>query len=725
MAVENYNTFTALGAVTLMSPIQAVFTDMTNTGQSDLYKDFGADYFSGDFIHTFRFRIQATETYVWMNLWAMANFPSVSYAYLRDHARDGLFLSYSRTLSNLSLRLWELNTGTPAATGGLNFNAGVTYYVKLVRTESVGTYGHLYLYVYTDAAMTSLLGSLDLGLSKKTDFQYLYQIMEYGELFDGSYNNKITGYTMYLSGITDSSPDVTTQAVSAIDKTTATGNGTVTDLGTPAATQHGHKWDTNSAPYSSATYSELGVPTLGAFTSSLTGLTPYRTYWVVSYITSSYGTSYGTVVSFMTLPSSDPNITTESCTDVTSSTATGNGTVVSVGDNAITEHGHCWATHHLPTTADDLNTNGAHGAGAFTSSIITLLVNTVYYVRSYATTSAGTFYGNEIKLTTGANLPIVTTQEVTNVAEIKATGNLTLVNTGGSALVQYGVVWDTSTHTDPGNVLPANSDYTAYTAEGTQTVMGKYTSDIIDLLPEVSYYVRAYATNATGTTYGVEVTFTTRIAGAPIVTTEKSQFVTRVTAQGEGTLVSIGQSAVTQHGHCWGTSANPTTSDSKTTLGAATPYSFESDIINLTPGDTYYTRAYATNTQGTGYGDNDTFVAQSGFYPYPMDRLGRVSGIVRTFWAGGGGQEGVYQTEIFQGGLSTNYISPIGSRETPSAASPLPSVSGPGYQPSDYAKWKSIHDPMEIIRIFGHPQPSYNEWVNYQKAQKVIGGRAW
>ena len=74
---------------------------------------------------------------------------------------------------------------------------------------------------------------------------------------------------------------------------------------------------------------------------------------------------------------------------------------------------------------------------------------------------------------------------------------------------------------------------------------------------------------------------------------------------GHGVITDFGDSAVTQHGHCWDTSTNPTTSNDKTTLGAAPNLGqFQSDITGLTPGTHYYFRAYATNTTGTAYGIN-------------------------------------------------------------------------------------------------------------------------
>jgi hypothetical protein len=69
------------------------------------------------------------------------------------------------------------------------------------------------------------------------------------------------------------------------------------------------------------------------------------------------------------------------------------------GGSTVTQRGVCWGTNQNPTIADNITTNGA-GLGSFSSSITSLNANTTYYVRSYATNSIGTAYGNQINFTT-------------------------------------------------------------------------------------------------------------------------------------------------------------------------------------------------------------------------------------------------------------------------------------------------------------------------------------
>ncbi|MFA6125816.1 MAG: hypothetical protein WC699_00795 [Bacteroidales bacterium] len=96
----------------------------------------------------------------------------------------------------------------------------------------------------------------------------------------------------------------------------------------------------------------------------------------------------------------------------------------------------------------------------------------------------------------------------------------------------------------------------------------------------------------------------------PVVTTATVSSITETGAKSGGDITDEGTSAVTARGVCWGTAANPTVADSKTTDGTGTGV-FTSTISGLTPGTLYHLRAYATNTEGTGYGEDVTFSTAS------------------------------------------------------------------------------------------------------------------
>ncbi|MCX6285468.1 MAG: fibronectin type III domain-containing protein, partial [Bacteroidetes bacterium] len=92
----------------------------------------------------------------------------------------------------------------------------------------------------------------------------------------------------------------------------------------------------------------------------------------------------------------------------------------------------------------------------------------------------------------------------------------------------------------------------------------------------------------------------------PTITTNEITNKTETSATGGGEVNSDGGAAVTARGVCWSTLQNPTISDNHTSDGTGTG-NFISDITNLTPNTIYHVRAYATNSAGTGYGDDVTF----------------------------------------------------------------------------------------------------------------------
>jgi hypothetical protein len=96
-------------------------------------------------------------------------------------------------------------------------------------------------------------------------------------------------------------PTVTTQAVSSISTTTATGNGNITALGSPNPTAHGVCWNISGTPTTSDSKTDNGAKSsTGAYTASMTSLSPFTTYYVRAFATNTGGTSYGSEVSFTT-----------------------------------------------------------------------------------------------------------------------------------------------------------------------------------------------------------------------------------------------------------------------------------------------------------------------------------------------------------------------------------------------------------------------------------------
>jgi len=387
-------------------------------------------------------------------------------------------------------------------------------------------------------------------------------------------------------------PTVTTAGPLNITGTTAQCGGEVTSSGSDPVLERGVCWNTGGTPTTADPHTSDGAGT-GSFTSNITGLTPNTGYWVRAYATNAIGTSYGANAPFST--DDYPTVTTAVVTNVTGSTAQSGGNVTDNGGDTVTARGVCWNTTGSPTTADSHTTNGS-GTGSFTSNLTGLSPNTSYFVRAYATNGVGTAYGGQETFTTD-NYPTVTTAAVTNITGSTATSGGNVTSDGGELVTARGVCWNTT-----GNPTLADAHSTETGGTGT------FTSNLTGLTPGTLYYVRAYATNSVGTSYGGQESFTTDTL--PTVTTGPMTDIHGRSADGGGEVTSDGGEPVTARGVCWSVASNPTIYDSHTTDGTGVG-TFTSHLTGLMPGRLFYVRAYAANSVGTAYGAEITFTTDT------------------------------------------------------------------------------------------------------------------
>jgi len=192
-------------------------------------------------------------------------------------------------------------------------------------------------------------------------------------------------------------------------------------------------------------------------------------------------------------------------------------------------------------------------------------------------------------------IPVLTTVNVSGISPTVAVSGGNITVDGGASITVRGVCWSTST-----NPTVAGS----HTTDGTGT--GSFTSSITGLTANTPYNVKAYATNSAGTAYGNEISFTTIPIILATLTTTVPSSITSTSAVSGGNITADGNGDITARGVCWGTTTNPTITDSHTTDGTGAG-SFTSNLSGLSAGITYYERAYAINSAGTAYGNQLTF----------------------------------------------------------------------------------------------------------------------
>ena len=302
-------------------------------------------------------------------------------------------------------------------------------------------------------------------------------------------------FTLFFSLQNATLPTLTTTTASNITDTSAVSGGIITNDGGATITARGVCWSTSPNPTISDNYTfdETGI---GNFTSNITGLTAGTTYYVRAYATNATGTAYGNEILFIT-NAIGPTIITATVSNITDSSAVSGGIITSDGGAVVIARGICWDTLPNPTINSN-HTSDSSGIGNFTSSITGLIAGTTYYVRAYAVNSVGTAYGNQVAFTTMAMLPTLTTTAVSNITYTSAVcgGNITF--DGGYSVTARGVCW---------SIYPNPTINNNHTTNGSGT--GSFTSSITGLLAGTTYYLRDYATNAAGTGYGNEISFTT------------------------------------------------------------------------------------------------------------------------------------------------------------------------------------------------------------------------
>ena len=406
-------------------------------------------------------------------------------------------------------------------------------------------------------------------------------------------------------------PTLSTTEITDINGSGAKSGGNISNAGSFPVTERGIVWSTSSNP--TITNNEGSATSgsgTGTFNANLSGLNPSTTYYVRAYATNQIGTSYGTQRTFTTT-NGLPSVNTASVTNITSTTAVSGGNVTYENGFTVSSRGVVWSTSPNPTIQNNqgITVNGS-GIGDFTSNLIGLIPSARYFVRAYATNSSGTTYGQQMSFIALDGLPVVTTSPVTNITATSAQSGGTVSSDGGFSVTARGVVWSQTP-------LPDLQNNEGYTTDGSG--LGNFTSNMTGLTLDTYYYVRAYATNSIGTTYGNQVEFITDAGNTPTVTTAAITNITTTTATGGGDVTQGGDTPVTARGVCWSTSPNPTLSDSHTIDGSGTG-SFESNLTDLTPETTYYVRAYAINAAGSAYGNQVDFTTLgpcSGVTPPP------------------------------------------------------------------------------------------------------------
>ncbi len=403
------------------------------------------------------------------------------------------------------------------------------------------------------------------------------------------YGNEIS-FTTY----TISPPVLSTIPPTHVTRTAASSGGNITDNGGLEISERGVCWSTSPLPAINDHKIVSSGNNLGSYVTELTGLPPATRIYIRAYATNLSGTGYGNEFSFTTESYSLPFVQTISVFDITRTSAEASGAILDDGGTTILIRGLCWSTSPNPTR-DGLNISLGAGVGNFQGTIKELSPGTTYYLRGFAANLQGTGYGNELVFKTDSvSLPTVLTVAVSDVTFTAATAYGTAEEDGGLPILKKGFCWGLTSK-------PTLSDSKVELGPG----KGDFEATFSGLNPG-----RSYATNTLGTAYGNEIEFTTDSVSLPTVLTLSMTDISHRSAKGHGRIVDDGGSAIQNKGFCWGTDPSPTIAGAKAEEGPG-GVDFESSITGLAPSTSYYLRSFATNANGTAYGNEITFVTLS------------------------------------------------------------------------------------------------------------------
>ena len=206
----------------------------------------------------------------------------------------------------------------------------------------------------------------------------------------------------------------------------------------------------------------------------------------------------------------------------------------------------------------------------------------------------------ELSATASASMPLVTTDSIPGISILGEScvvyGNIS--DQGGSPIVESGICY---------SEIPFFDFELRYDSVHSTPGVGNFNVTVTGLNQYQDYYIRSFATNSEGTSMGEMIQITTGIAGAlPSVESSAVLSITQTTAIGGGDVTLPGGTELTALGICWNTSPEPTIANNFTSESVALG-TFTSNLSGLTAETTYYVRAYATNGNGTAYGDEVIF----------------------------------------------------------------------------------------------------------------------
>jgi phosphodiesterase/alkaline phosphatase D-like protein len=427
------------------------------------------------------------------------------------------------------------------------------------------------------------------GLSPGTP--YYYKAWAYDGVNQAVFGDEVSFVTSPVS------PSVTTNSAGSITSGSAILNGDLSDRGSSTTDNVSFQWGTTQGgPYPNSTTPEV-MDSTGGFQADIAGLGPNTTYYYRAKADGGInGAGYGAEMNFTT-SRAPPSVTTGDATSVTSSSATLNGSLASMGAATTVSVSFRYGTTQGGPYPNSTSLQAKNTPGPFTAGLTGLTANTAYYFMASGDGGVnGTGYGSEMSFTTSKVPPSVTTAGAHDITAVSATLNGLVTSMGTAATVNVSFDWGTDS-----NNLNNETPYQVL------TVAVGFQANLTGLAANTRYYYRARADGgAHGTGYGSILSFVTSKV-PPSVSTDGATAVTASTATLYGTLHSMGSAPMVEVSFQYGITSGMY-SDQTTPQSMSTAIPFDDSLTGLAAGTTYYYRAKADGgIHGIAYGTEHMF----------------------------------------------------------------------------------------------------------------------
>jgi len=278
---------------------------------------------------------------------------------------------------------------------------------------------------------------------------------------------------------------------------------TITEDGGVAVSERGFVLSTSPNPTVTNTKIQNGLG-VGTFSTVVTQLKDETTYYAKAYAINGKGTVYSNEISFTTLGYKLPTVETVSAVSIGTQNATLNGNISNSGGADLIEKGFVFGTNPNVSLSDQKAISSTKESGNYSIVLTNLKPNTKYYYKAYAINAKGSALGLENSFSTlSAFVPNVSTNDLENISETFVRAGLEISGDGGSPITEYGVCISSA------NSIPTILDRKVVFGFAAKIPLSEI-NQITGLAHSTNYYLRGYAINSIGISYGIVKKFTTK-----------------------------------------------------------------------------------------------------------------------------------------------------------------------------------------------------------------------